>query len=465
MQYREVFNFMASTIERLEKNTDESFFDTYDAKVWKKVERLKRKLETILPELFMEAKVFLENLLTQDLLQRVEIICDKAFEEKNYDMILTILQKMDIFLEEPVETYRLMFADKRAGNWNGELMEGSKCLNDNFDVCNLQLLPKCACKWSHNSREKTASNTINAYLKNCYYISLDRLGKYKVNHIFLPEQFERASWKHCLRIGMTPLCNMAELDVGYFVENETNYFEIENVQNEKEVKEIALNQLELAKENDVDIMMYPEMLGTKCVLDALCEKLEAFVEDEKEYPGLVLCPTIWKDRKNICVVFDREGDAIAEQEKQHAYSYPKEGNVYIEGIIPNNVINVIHCEGIGRIVILICKDALKREYLHMILAELKATLILIPSFSTGSYDFGEMTQMCRAYDCCALWINTCSVGEPENIKPDRMEIKGTFLRTGKADSRMKNETLEFRNCNREDGSDCKECLYIAELLF
>lgn len=464
MQFRDLFNVMALMIRKLIDSTDESFLVKFNAPSSYKEKRLKRKLQKVLPELEICDSALDDEI---QFVQKITEVFDGAFEEEDYDLVLMIIQKLDNLLKEEIEIYYKIFADKNAAyivaDKNDKKID--KCLNTNKDECNLQLLPKCACEWSHNSREIIATNTINMYLKNCFYVQMEKLGKFELRNVYLNRCFENAKKTRVLKIGMTPLCNDVHLGIRKFEENGTSYFEIEDVKNEDAIKETVLKQLEQAKENDVDIMMYPEMLGTPDTLNAIRESLEAFNEDEKEYPDLVLCPTVWKDRKNVCVVFDRDGDVIVKQEKQYSFPYVEEGRMYLEGIVPDNTIHLIHCEGVGRIAILICKDALQREYLHMLLECLKVTLVLIPSFSTGSYDFDDMIQMCRSYDCCAVWINTCSASKLKKNASNTIDVKGRFLRAGKATSERKNINLEYKTCKCEEGAECTECIYISELLF
>ena len=456
MQYREVFNFMAVVIRKIIDNVDEQFYVKIGAMSWKKSLKLKEEMEIYVPELFSESD-FYEALLEGDLLQRLWNYYNMTSESGNYDALLTVIEKLEVLLKEQIEDYALL-------NENQE-MDKRSCLNDNVDECNLQLVPKFFCKWSHNNREKNTTKTVNSFLKHCFYIPAEVLRGYKVKHVFLSRRFENATDRGSLRVAITPLCNTAELLLDLYEKDGTYYFAIEGVSKVDEIKECVLNQLELAKEGDADILLYPEMLGSEEILGTVMGQLQAFSEDEKDYPELIICPTVWNDNKNVCYVLDKYGTTVVKQEKQHAFPMTKNDTTFIEGIEPDNLIYLVHCQGIGRIVVLICKDALQREYLHMVLEWLKATLVIIPSFSTGYYDFKELMQMCRTYDCCGIWINTCSANESENADSEKTDPKGFILRTGKQGAELENEFFEFRECVQKKGLECKNCLYMEELLF
>lgn len=125
---------------------------------------------------------------------------------------------------------------------------------------------------------------------------------------------------------------------------------------------------------------------------------------------------------------------------------------------------MIHCDGIGRLAILICRDALERDFLQAILDILKITLLIVPSYSTGYYDFSENLQMCRAYDCSVVWINTCSA-----IPADKRKEDGTigFVKKAGKRTRVKNGEYcqTFSNCIKDSGEKCSNCIFTEKLYF
>ena len=68
---------------------------------------------------------------------------------------------------------------------------------------------------------------------------------------------------------------------------------------------------------------------------------------------------------------------------------------------------------------LICKDFLTTKYMEQLMRCFKLTLILVPSFSTGSYDFRQTLDLCAHDDCNVVWINTCAAiekGKEQNFE-------------------------------------------------
>ena len=79
-----------------------------------------------------------------------------------------------------------------------------------------------------------------------------------------------------------------------------NNFQVIGVSNEDALVETVTHLLKLARTRAVDILCFPEILGTPKVIECLKELLEEFPgEEEGQYPVLVFCPTKWEERANL----------------------------------------------------------------------------------------------------------------------------------------------------------------------
>lgn len=130
----------------------------------------------------------------------------------------------------------------------------------------------------------------------------------------------------------------------------------------------------------------------------------------------------------------------------------------LENIEANHMIHIIHCEGIGRIAIMVCKDFLTLEYLRTMIQVFKLTLILVPSFSTGSYDFVTTEQECMNNDCSIVWINSCAAyvkGKEENFKKI-----GSYYKSGRKIRSEKKGEHAKEICNGAFAGVCTgDCMY------
>lgn len=309
-------------------------------------------------------------------------------------------------------------------------------------------------------------------MKYFFYIPLDMTEGYKVCHHFMPATvFYKARERRALNIGVSPLSDKGALLWTAETEDGINQFSVTEIQHADEISANMLNILEEAKKQEVDILCLPEMLGGRELNDSVKEKLSEFPDEGEAYPAITILPSIWSNHHNVSEMVDSYGDAIAEQEKQHSFPFrdAETEEIYRENIKPERVIHLIHCPGIGRMAVAICKDALIMNYLHFILDILKVTLLFVPSYSTGSYDFKEILQTCRSADCCVTWINTCSAETLPNTKSDNFSEIGFVVKTGKNSDSIKNGTFicnrGMRHCGAKGSLNCRKCLFIHKLQF
>lgn len=455
--FEKLFDVFALLIRKILDNTDEKFFEQFSALDQSKADKILEELETLLPELFHNKNVVPINisLCTDAFFKRLEMFCSGEVNKHQNLVIVILLSKLDIILKKCVENYTTS--------------SGIKGINSNVKQTRIHLLPRVECSWEHKSRGTCHSNDLMNYLRFFYFIDMDEIQDYEIINYFLPSNlFENAIKTNRLKIGMSPLSNQGTLELAKETREGTRYFSVEEL---KGCEEIDQNLAELENEaarQQIDILIMPEMLAGPQTLEILKDKLSEFPEDGMEYPALTFAPSQWKKHHNKVTVLNQLGEVIAEQEKQHPYLYEDDSGKYLEDIMPEKKICLIHCEGIGRIAILICKDALITKYMKMVLDVLKATLLIIPSFSTGSYDFQEIISCCKAADCCACWINTCSVGNLEGVDTDKLEQIGEFLRCGKK-SALKNGTYlcerKSKSCDGKGTRDCRHCIFVCELPF
>lgn len=456
--FRRLSDFMALLIRNILNHADEKFYEHYSALSLYRRNEIIGQLENILPELITNghsAKISV-SLCSEDFFSRLNSITQGQPNEQNMQVWVTLLSKLDISMSKYAEYY---FSDKEI-----------RGINTNIDQTRIEFLPRVNCFWEHSSRGASHYNGLMNYLHYFYYIDMDKTVPYEIRHLFLPHgTFEKARKRKVLRIGMSPLSNQGVLVIDTEIREDTGYFSVSEVKNSAVLEQTFREVMKEFVRQEVDIGILPEMLGNRQMQDRFAEQLVQYPEDGTEFPSLIVFPSIWEAQHNTVPVFDEMGDIVIQQEKQHGFLYPKskrEG--YLEDLSPDRKITLLHCEGVGRIAILVCKDALVTEYLQMVLNVLKVTLLIIPSFSTGNYDFQEVIQSCRVADCCVCWINTCSVANLEGADPEKLENIGAFLRCGRK-SGFENGLIpcerKTRNCNGKGMQDCGHCVFLCNLPF
>lgn len=455
--FKRLFNIFACLIRTILDKTGEAFFEEFSAISQDKKDEIQKELEIRLPELFHEGNVMQLSILScsDTFFKNMEAVYAGELDESRIQLLVVLITKLDIILKKCVENYTTS--------------EPIKGINTNIEQTRIQLLPRVTCEWEHNSRGASHSNDLMNYLKFFYFIDKDKTDGYEIESYFLSgNTFEAAKRRKYLNIGMSPVSNQGILEYKEEIRDGTGYFSITGVGNSDIIDENLLELEEEARQLQVDILITPEMLAGPQTLEKLSSRLSEFPEDEKDYPSITIAPSRWENNHNKSVVLDQSGDHLIEQEKQHRYLFTDKGMSYLEDLKPEKKIALIHCEGIGRIAILICKDALMTNYIQMLLNILKVTLLIIPSFSTGNYDFQKIILSCGVADCCVCWINTCSVANLGNVDGDKLDSIGLFLRSGKK-SDLENGTYictrKSQKCDGKGVRDCGHCLFTYQLPF
>lgn len=455
------FNAMALIINFLLENKDEKCLEHYMSISEDRNKSINSCLAEEFPELdSTDLKVDTlcgekGNLLSEKIVEFMK----GCNEKKDYFSLIKLLSQLDLKLSEHLAIIKACIIDNEISG-----------INNNIEETGIQLLPRCECFWAHVNREKTASINLNNFLKYFYFIEVAKMAPYKVRHHFLnPTAFQRAQKKKYLTIGVAPFCSWAKLAPKKINSSGQNLFRMDAIENVPELADNAGKLFSKARDMEVDILCFPEMLGHNDIVDTLKNKLPEILDSETTCnPVLTVCPTVWENRSNRADVLLENGKILCSQYKHRAFLASIDGEEFLEDLSENDNIELIHCDGIGRIAVVICIDALTMPYLQMLWNTLKVTLLIVPAFSTGYYDFLETFESSRAYDCCVAWVNSCSVATVFDISQKKLETIGAVFKNGRKSS-VRNGAYYFRQCqsyrNGEGMEQCENCLFTQRINF
>ena len=321
-------------------------------------------------------------------------------------------------------------------------------LNTNVDQTKVLILPKVPSLSDSITPEDDAQKKtgyywkigVNEELKNLYYVNVEELNragiKYKIVHQILDVGF--FGDKDYLRIAMSPIVKADLLTVEHYTRSSesitSGLFSVnETLKDPRLVNQKICAAIGLAAENNADILVFPEMLGTEQIEDdtdegSLLKQIAQQLEDEgKAMPYLVVGPSRWNNNKNRLSLFDASGKRIAIQEKQHPFLH-KDSNDLEDLLDIRREIRVLHIPRIGRLSFPICVDYLNDSYMQLLAVDMRSTLLICPSYSFGKRHFNLASRSCVKYDCYTVWLNTCAAFAEAEL-PDYIGlVSGPFVK-------------------------------------
>jgi len=169
------------------------------------------------------------------------------------------------------------------------------------------------------------------------------------------------------------------------------------------LKERYMDSVVKSENEDVDFLIYPEMLLTESMYKELS------VQRSNKRPQVIVNGSVWKNNTNKSVVTDGNGKEIFAYLKKEPYIDKFEGREYRELLDhdKNKEFSVLEIAGLGRIGIAICKD-LKNEYIKLFHKCIGTDMLIVPA-CTNSMDLKfSAEEMAGEYNCVVLVANTCS---------------------------------------------------------
>ncbi len=439
---------------------DDSLFAEYSCLTLDRRNEMLRDISENIGPLFDPGQLLsIRQLKKEDLNDRLYSLLDEYISAlQNKGELFTMIALAQV-LDEALKTLLL----EKIGEYQSD--EFSVVLNTNRETTGIGLLPRCSCVWERRNRLFHSYNRLDNFLFHFLMIENSILGELIDKHIFLPEElFPDFSADRQLKIAATPLRRERHYIEEEYTNNDIQYLRISyDREKSAEDNEEIWKKIITAAENNCDMIVFPEILGNSETPDNISKRLRAMSSGEqKKMPSLIILPSVWENNMNTVTVLDRSGNVVCCQSKQKPYLKEHDGGVFLESIKTNMVVNILHYEGIGRIGILICKDFIATKYMEQLMRCFKLTLIIVPSNSTGSYDFRQSFDLCAHDDCNVIWINTCAAmkkGKESNFR----NIGYVRKRIGRYDDDSQ-KLCEMPVCDGAFGGNCSgDCIYFETI--
>lgn len=238
-----------------------------------------------------------------------------------------------------------------------------------------------------------------------------------------------------LRVGFGPLCcwnkelfkteSVKVCDRGF----EKKGFRINKIIREEELIHRFQKDLWHAARKDIDILFFPEMLGTDGMIDEKYgfsrywrNTAYEMNKDGLTPPRFLVFPSLWKNRSNIAYSCLSNGMILGGFRKtvpyiHHVKEQGKESYLQEDLEEQNQTeLFIVHIPDKGCLSAMICAQFLaddKRNNADVLFSCLGVDLLLVISFSPGERDFVNKLEKFKEYGVSVVWGNCC-----EAIKTD-----------------------------------------------
>lgn len=309
-------------------------------------------------------------------------------------------------------------------------------LNSNYKETCIWINPKFGIRPAFNTDNKKKNrsianrdvfNGLNGTLAHISYMRWD--GTKNVRNIILPPNRFKVKEGQYLRIGFAPFTDEKDFFKVTKVDRIRNGISYSCEQYDinkpfSEVEKRLSADINLARKKNIDILFFPEMVGTKesCGkadnegkwrkrIDWLTEQYE---KERSDTPYIVILPSYWHEGSNSSTIALYDGKILGIQEKHIPYrkKSDKDTQGALEGLkeYTQEEYIIIHIPDVHRIAVVICAEFLEGKHIglsDLLCGELGVSLIIIPSFSNGEQDFINALSSLTVYDTSIVWGNCC----------------------------------------------------------
>lgn len=412
---------------------------------------------------------------------------DSLEEEERRAVLLGILARLDIILS--LEKNLPLFLTGRECPVIGEGDAGSSDSFYSFEALNPLtkdkygiLLPRLKCEWQREDRniEYLEKNPLAVVLNNYFWVPQNE--SYHMTHLYCDirgtgPNMGLIAKQPPFKIITSPLGRSAPFVAELDKEAKKFYLWYTDGCDGRLITQME-KILDYAGKKKADIALFPEMMGTEAVLKA-CE--ERIAGTFGHVPKITFLPTFEHKEGgkwyNTLRILDKNGECIYQYNKMYAFCFDKKekeeyGNLekahYLEPIEGGREACVIHVPGIGRIGVLICADVFKKNYLPMLLEDMKITLLLLPVFSYGKEMMERALSPALKYACDVVLCNTCAAwdGMLDELE-DRKENRGYLpdfinIYYPLGHKQMKKPPFYGLGCVDCHKTACHGCVFIAQ---
>lgn len=276
--------------------------------------------------------------------------------------------------------------------------------------------------------------------------------------------------------GIVPFSNVDTKELlNIKTENRVFYIENMNPAIEEGLKQKYINVCDKAEKEDIDFLVFPEMMMTQNILSGIIKK------EKKDSPRIIVNGSIWENKTNKSIVSDENGNEIFSYFKKNPYTFEENGIEYKEFLDKrkNKGYHILELEGFGRVGIGICKDLISEE-VKLFHKCIGTNLLIVPAYTKSMDLEASAENLSKEYNCVVVVVNACSALQkeknntrigfitlPAKMKSDRASVTIRYFRDEcskecEENCKVKKITIDFE---RKNIYEDKESFLVEEKKF
>lgn len=256
-------------------------------------------------------------------------------------------------------------------------------------------------------RRECACSTLDEVTVNYMIWDEERIRKYPmwIYHVDEKNSISKHFYdREKIVFGIVPLTNKG-LDEILEIKYQEKAFYIERMYNEAE-QELKLRYEDIydrCKMEDIDFLIFPEMLMTDDIIKSLQNK------EKGNSPQIIINGSIWKEYMNKSIVTDGTGKVIFSYLKKEPFKFKKGEEEYREYLnrAQNKEYAILEIDRVGRIGIGICKDLLNED-VKLFHKYIGTDILIIPAYTKSMDLQSSAEELSAEYNCVVVVANACS---------------------------------------------------------
>lgn len=250
--------------------------------------------------------------------------------------------------------------------------------------------------------------------------------------------------------GIVPFTNKNIKDL-LAVKYEKRGFYIEQMYEnaEEELKNRYENICSRCENEDIDFLVFPEMLMTEKIISSIKGK------SKRQSPCIIVNGSIWKDFMNKTIITDGKGETIFSYYKKEPFKFQKEDKEYKECLdqSKNGEYSIMEIEGLGRIGVGICKDLISED-VKLFHKYVGTDILIIPAYTKSMDLQASAEELSQEYNCVVVVANACSALDGIKREVSNKRI-GFITLPAKCDTDRSRIILRYMQNNCTEECECK----------